>query len=171
MPNLTPTRKCVWCEKDKLLSEYRRPKEGESILRTQFCYNCYAKLNVKVRNHNKRASGILTISIWLKKLEESQGYCAYCGEYKGVAQLSIEHRIPVDLDGTNDLSNILTVCKACNNSKGNRNVEDWQRSVRAKQLLAQLQIKLGLSKFETINQAIFALAEKEGLLQSGNEAV
>ncbi len=165
-------RKCIWCKKEKLLNEFRKPKDSESILRTQFCHYCYNRLSIKVRNHNKRAAGILTISIWLKILEESKGFCYYCHKYKGVAQLSIEHVIPTIQGGTNELPNIVPACKTCNNSKRDRSVEDWQRSVQAKRLLAQLQEKLGLSKFETMNKAIFTLAEKEGLIhQSGNEAV
>lgn len=37
-----------------------------------------------------------------------------------VTRLAIDHRIPVDLGGSNDPSNLRTLCKACNSSKGAR---------------------------------------------------
>jgi len=163
---------CVWCEEEKPLSQYYKPKEGESILRTAFCHPCYSKLNLKVRNHNKRAPGKLTISMWLKILEASEGYCFYCKEHKGVAHLSIEHVVPIgEMGGTNDIENIVAACKKCNNSKGDRTLEEWQRVQEAKRLLVVLQTKLGLSRYETINQAIFALAEKEGMSSQSNKEV
>lgn len=48
--------------------------------------------------------------------------CVYCG---AVENLSIDHRTPVFLGGTNDLDNLATCCRSCNSSKGDRTVEDW----------------------------------------------
>lgn len=48
------------------------------------------------------------------------GYaCVECAE-DDITRLSIDHRIPVTLGGSNDTENLRTLCKRCNSSKGAR---------------------------------------------------
>lgn len=48
------------------------------------------------------------------------GYaCVLCG-LDDVLRLTIDHRIPVDLGGSNDSDNLRTLCKSCNSRKGAR---------------------------------------------------
>lgn len=48
--------------------------------------------------------------------------CAYCGRK---TRLTKDHIIPLTLDGTNDISNIVPSCRACNASKHNIPLLDW----------------------------------------------
>lgn len=48
------------------------------------------------------------------------GYaCVLCGA-DDVQRLTIDHRIAVDLGGTNEPSNLRTLCRSCNSAKGAR---------------------------------------------------
>ena len=45
--------------------------------------------------------------------------CVECGEHE-IHQLSIDHRVPVILGGTNEPDNLRTLCRPCNSAKGGR---------------------------------------------------
>jgi hypothetical protein len=49
--------------------------------------------------------------------------CQYCGA-RGVS-LHCDHVIPVSRGGPNDLDNLVTACKRCNQAKYNRTPEEW----------------------------------------------
>lgn len=44
--------------------------------------------------------------------------CYYCKQVFIVAQLTIEHIIPLSWDGTNDAENVTLACKPCNHARG-----------------------------------------------------
>lgn len=49
---------------------------------------------------------------------ERDGYrCRYCGAEAGDAKLHVDHRMPVSKGGTNEFSNLVTACVACNLGK------------------------------------------------------
>jgi 5-methylcytosine-specific restriction protein A len=43
--------------------------------------------------------------------------CQSCGKTSGEAQLSVDHIIPLARGGTNDISNLQTLCLTCNQRK------------------------------------------------------
>jgi hypothetical protein len=51
--------------------------------------------------------------------------CMYCGAPMGKALMTIDHFIPLELGGTNDIKNYLTACKSCNKDKGSQDPEKW----------------------------------------------
>lgn len=48
--------------------------------------------------------------------------CAYCGKKR---KLQIDHIIPIAKDGPHTLRNLAPACKACNESKSAKPVEEW----------------------------------------------
>ena len=50
--------------------------------------------------------------------------CQYCGEKKGVAELTLDHILPRSRGGDNSPLNIVTACLKCNNRKSNRTPEE-----------------------------------------------
>src|SRR6185436_11296231 len=46
--------------------------------------------------------------------------CQYCGDKKGVSELTLDHILPRSRGGDNSPVNIVTACVACNNRKGDR---------------------------------------------------
>jgi hypothetical protein len=110
------------------------------------------------------------MAVWLEALELSKGDCDYCKTFVGMGNLTIEHMTPISQGGSNDKDNIAAICRPCNTSKGKRDIEAWQRSTEASNLLVKLQEHLGLGRFETINLAIKRLAMHEGLIDEEVEA-
>ncbi|QSW34204.1 HNH endonuclease [Leclercia pneumoniae] len=63
--------------------------------------------------------------VWLKKglLKREDGHCAICqrdltGVYANTANIAIDHIVPLNLEGTNDPTNLQMVCDVCNGDKG-----------------------------------------------------
>ena len=52
--------------------------------------------------------------------------CTYCGA-RGV-RLECDHIIPLSRGGSDDLTNLTTACKPCNQAKYNRTPEEWKGS-------------------------------------------
>ncbi len=56
---------------------------------------------------------------------ENGAKCVYCG---GTSSLSIDHILPRHSDGSDSSDNLVCCCKACNSSKGDRNLVEWYLS-------------------------------------------
>lgn len=52
-------------------------------------------------------------------LKRSNSVCACCGKKLTVATMTIDHIIPLSRGGTNDISNLISLCYDCNQDKGN----------------------------------------------------
>jgi len=50
--------------------------------------------------------------------------CEYCG---GERPLTIDHYVPVELGGTDELSNLKAACRSCNKRKGNMSPDEWEK--------------------------------------------
>ena len=50
-------------------------------------------------------------------LAAAKGCCGYCGGMLKPGQFEYDHRKPVALGGTNDISNIVVACRACHLDK------------------------------------------------------
>jgi len=46
-------------------------------------------------------------------------FCVRCGLHVA-GQMTADHIVPISLDGTNDLSNLQTMCQKCNYGLGNK---------------------------------------------------
>ena len=57
---------------------------------------------------------------------KSDSYCWYCGkEFADKSALTIDHVFPRNKGGTNDIDNIIMVCKHCNSSKRDTDLLEW----------------------------------------------
>jgi hypothetical protein len=58
--------------------------------------------------------------------------CVWCGlTVEEGAQLSLDHLVPHSKGGSNDATNLVTACKRCNDSRGNRSSIEWSRVIAA----------------------------------------
>ena len=62
-----------------------------------------------------------------KILRKTGGHCAHCGIKLQLKDMSPDHVVPLSKGGTNDLKNIVPLCKSCNDKKRNfvMSPESW----------------------------------------------
>ena len=76
------------------------------------------KLNPKIKKIKKRKN--ITKSIRHEVFVRDNYKCVECGCTQKEGTLHIDHIIPISKGGTDELSNLQTLCKECNLSKSNR---------------------------------------------------
>jgi 5-methylcytosine-specific restriction endonuclease McrA len=84
-----------------------------------------AKAGARRRNHIRRAR--LRANGGKDELKKFQysDHCFYCKQPVDEKTRTIEHYIPIDSGGTNELSNLRTACRSCNCSKNSRTGADF----------------------------------------------
>jgi hypothetical protein len=65
------------------------------------------------------------------QVERGKNSCVYCGSTEA---LCFDHLIPVSRGGPNIISNQVVACKACNSSKGNRDIFEWYTEERKEEI-------------------------------------
>jgi len=76
------------------------------------------------RKSERAVSGTVGQKVWAR-----DGFrCLYCGRPMGDVTLTIDHFIPIESGGGNDPSNLISVCRKCNKTKGNQSPEDYCRA-------------------------------------------
>lgn len=66
----------------------------------------------------KRSRDGLSSSLRFRILKRDGYQCCLCGRSAPGVVLEVDHRIPVSKGGTNDESNLMTLCFDCNRGKG-----------------------------------------------------
>jgi 5-methylcytosine-specific restriction endonuclease McrA len=92
---------------DRILRSVRAEFPVPSVIRRR------TYINVRRR---REQSGMKRLRIYMR----DKFRCQYCGEKKGVADLTLDHIMPRSRGGDNSPMNIVTACVACNNRKSNR---------------------------------------------------
>lgn len=174
---LTDAAHCFRCDRWRPSSDFHRHYlvPDTSPILSEVCSGCYKKVKNKVAEHRSNANRYggektLTASEWLNILRSSGGHCHYCKIHVGYTDLIMEHQVPISWKGGHTKENVVPACISCNSSKGDRDVETWQRHNEAKHLTELLQNHFQLSKFEVVNLAIKRLAIQEGLISDEEEA-
>ena len=82
-------------------------------------------LNTKVFQRKLRyeISGATQQKVWAADNFE----CVYCKRRMGDVPLTIDHWMPIELQGANDASNYLSACRACNKAKSSMHPHEWCR--------------------------------------------
>lgn len=76
----------------------------------------------RVRAKRRGAPGSHTYQEWVEKCELFAFCCAYCGERK---PLERDHKVPLSRGGSDDISNIVPVCRSCNSRKHTRTTSEF----------------------------------------------
>ena len=58
-------------------------------------------------------------------LEREDRCCIYCGVHASKAKMEIEHVVPKSKGGTDSLNNLVLSCVACNQAKGNQDIQTY----------------------------------------------
>ena len=56
----------------------------------------------------------------MEVLHRSKWRCHYCGERLSKYTFQVDHRIPIERGGTEEIENKVATCQHCNSSKGHR---------------------------------------------------
>jgi 5-methylcytosine-specific restriction endonuclease McrA len=77
---------------------------------------------VHARRAKKKANGgNYTVAEWEALCEQYNYRCLKCG--RGDRPLTVDHIMPIDLGGPNDIGNIQPLCGPCNSSKKNKHID------------------------------------------------
>lgn len=59
--------------------------------------------------------------------EKYTGHCAYCGTRMEIRDMQVDHVVPRDKGGSDDLGNLNPSCRACNFYKTNFDLETFRK--------------------------------------------
>lgn len=132
---------CPGCDQTKHLSEFHKNKNRLDGI-ANYCKQCSsAKVKRWVKdnpdgakniwNKDKRrrrkalalSASYLLPEAWNTLRQAFNDSCAYCGERKELYQ---DHVVTIGREGAGD-NTIIPVCKECNSSKNNREMQSWYR--------------------------------------------
>lgn len=114
----------------KLTLDVNALKESEKRDLVEIC-------NQKIKSYIDSYAGIIgdyrynpddlsSSSIRYLVLKLAKGRCALCGASKNDTPLDVDHIIPRNKGGTNDLSNLQALCFRCNRAKRDRDSQDFR---------------------------------------------
>lgn len=78
---------------------------------------------LKSKPTKKKKSRYIPASIRVSVLHRDSYQCVFCGRNAKQVQLEVDHIIPFSKGGSNDCSNLQTLCIDCNRGKGARRLK------------------------------------------------
>lgn len=120
--------RCKECKRKKNNEYKRNNKDKIRQIHSVYKKNNRDRFNVydqKRRSRKKKLAASFTHKDWQSVLDTFDHSCAYCGSTEEIQQ---EHYIPVSANGTYTKDNIIPACATCNQSKNDRNINDWFKS-------------------------------------------
>lgn len=76
-------------------------------------------------------------------LERENRCCIYCGIHASKARMEIEHVVPKSKGGTDSLNNLVLSCVACNQAKGNQDIQTYLKGKPS--VLQRVKAHLGIN--------------------------
>jgi hypothetical protein len=114
-------KECCTCHRTLPCTRFSRvPSRRDGL--EKHCYDCN-NIRRNARRNGCRVDG-LTSQLWENRLNEYSG-CCYCGDIN--VPRTKDHFIPLNLNGSNHIDNIVPACRRCNSSKGRCNPYEWVR--------------------------------------------
>src|SRR5215469_1084464 len=86
-----------------------------------------AKRGEQIWQHRKLSSGYISGTLRYEVLKKAQFHCELCGISADVRALEVDHIVPRNLGGTDDLSNLQALCYSCNSMKRDRDATDFRK--------------------------------------------
>jgi hypothetical protein len=94
--------------------------------------------------------------------ESCVGHCYYCGRPQEVfGDWQVEHMLPRQQGGTDDLYNLTLACKLCNRRKGNRTVEQFRTYLHQRALTGLNEVSDLLMEYDQPSDLIISQANEQ----------
>jgi 5-methylcytosine-specific restriction enzyme A len=77
----------------------------------------------KINNKKQTRSRHIAASVRVSVLNRDKYKCVFCGRNSKYIELEVDHIIPFSKGGSNDISNLQTLCFDCNRGKGTRQLD------------------------------------------------
>jgi hypothetical protein len=73
----------------------------------------------KLHKKKRRKQQVINQKLRRQLLDKvTHAHCCYCGNLFSANELTIEHKIPICMGGSSEISNIALACAPCNRAKG-----------------------------------------------------
>ena len=89
----------------------------------------YSVDEAHLRREKARARELRASQWW--KNRRGRGVCYYCGLRVPVAELTMDHVVPIARGGRSVRSNVVPCCKGCNSRKHSQLPSEWQEYLDA----------------------------------------
>ncbi|MFC1488754.1 HNH endonuclease [Thermodesulfobacteriota bacterium] len=77
-----------------------------------------------IKRERRKARELRSSQWWKRRL--AKGVCHYCGQSTQPKALTMDHVVPIARGGRSTKSNVVTACKACNNTKKQLLPMEWE---------------------------------------------
>jgi 5-methylcytosine-specific restriction enzyme A len=81
------------------------------------------KTNAKPKLSKEKKTRYIPASVRVSALSRDNYKCVFCGRSSKQVPLEVDHKLPFSRGGSNDLSNLQTLCFDCNRGKGARRLK------------------------------------------------
>ncbi len=112
-------------------NDYKSLTESEALLLSSYCDQRLAEYLIKHGDkpfyHRKRSSGVISGSIKYEVLKNAKSRCELCGVPNDEKSLEVDHIIPRNKDGSDDISNLQALCYSCNSMKRDTDDTDFRK--------------------------------------------
>ena len=113
------------------LRNYETYTEDQRIELIQICQeklNEYIeKRGKRIFEHRRKSAGYISGSIRYNVLKDAKFRCELCGVSADTKALEVDHIIPRNKDGTDDISNLQALCYSCNAMKRDKDSTDFRK--------------------------------------------
>jgi len=113
------------------LRNYETYTEDQRIELIQICQeklNEYIeKRGKRIFEHRRKSAGYISGSIRYNVLKDAKFRCELCGVSADTKALEVDHIIPRNKGGTDDISNLQALCYSCNAMKRDRDSTDFRK--------------------------------------------
>lgn len=92
-------------------------------------YVIHSDVNGETFTRMKKRRKKYSIEVRQKVYEEANGRCVLCGRKISIEEMTLDHIIPLAMNGADNVNNLTAACFACNQFKGSILPEDFQERI------------------------------------------